>query len=210
MYYLQNKPSTSFLCLLEPELWSLKDGARAQKTCFFPIFSRSYLRNHTTYLNKNQHTLFSNHVLQPCQISKQSEGVRGKHLLNWHGMTHYSLPVFALFALINNKLIIFVFIIYKLTCHSNVYLAPNSSYSGICCINLANSNIVIDVIRPLNVNAWEKVRSRWATSKRLPNDLIFLRWIFNIISQTFRGSAVNISKIYFFWDTLIYNIVYRI
>ena len=44
-----------------------------------------------------------------------------------------------------------------LTCHNNVYLAPNSSYSGICCINLANSNIVIDVIRPLNVNAWEKV-----------------------------------------------------
>ena len=87
MYYLQNKPSTSFLCLLEPELWSLKDGARAQKMCFFPIFSRSYLRNHTTYLTKNQHTLFSNHVLQPCQISKQSEGVGGKHLLNWHGMT---------------------------------------------------------------------------------------------------------------------------
>ena len=88
MHYLQNKPSTSFLCLLEPELWSLKDGARAQKTCFFPIFSRSYLRNYTTYLTKNPHTLFSNHVLQPCQISKQSEGVRGKHLLNWHGMTH--------------------------------------------------------------------------------------------------------------------------
>ena len=84
-----------------------------------------------------------------------------------------------------------------------VYLARNSSYSGICCINLANSNIVIDVIRPLNVNAWEKVRSRWVTSKRPPNDLIFLQGIFNIISQTFRGSAVNISKNYFFWDTLI-------
>ena len=44
MYYLQNKPSTSFLCLVEPELWSLKDGVRAKKTCFFPIFSWSYLR----------------------------------------------------------------------------------------------------------------------------------------------------------------------
>ena len=35
---IQNKPSTSFLCLLEPELWSLKDGARAKKTCFFSNF----------------------------------------------------------------------------------------------------------------------------------------------------------------------------
>ena len=82
MYYLQHKPSTSFLCLVEPELWSLKGGVIAKQTCFFPIFSRSYLRNYTTYLTKNPHTLFSNHVLQPCQISKQSEGVRGKHLLN--------------------------------------------------------------------------------------------------------------------------------
>ena len=57
----------------------------------FSIFSRSYLRNYTTYLTKNPHTLFSNQVLQPCQISKQSEGVRGKHLLNWHGMTQYCL-----------------------------------------------------------------------------------------------------------------------
>ena len=38
MYYLQNKPSTSLLCLVEPELWSLKDGVRAQKTCFFSNF----------------------------------------------------------------------------------------------------------------------------------------------------------------------------
>ena len=43
----------------------------------------------------------------------------------------------------------------KLSCHNNVYLAPNRSYSGICCINLANSNIVIDVIRPLNVKCSE-------------------------------------------------------
>ena len=56
MYYLQNKPSTSFLCLVEPELWSLKDGVRAN---FFPIFSWSYLRFYMTYKkNKNYKGFF--------------------------------------------------------------------------------------------------------------------------------------------------------
>ena len=85
MYYLQNKPSTSFLCLVEPELWSLKDGVRAKKTCFFSNFLMVISQKLHDIKKKKIHEVFFYHVLQLYQISKQSEGVRGKtskNLLN--------------------------------------------------------------------------------------------------------------------------------
>ena len=82
-------------------------ASEPKKRVFFQ-FSHRHISETTWLIKKIKITeVFFYHVLQLYQISKQSEGVRGKtskNLLNWHGMTHLSFLLQTLHKLSNKDI----------------------------------------------------------------------------------------------------------
>ena len=82
MQYLQKEISTSILCQIEPDIKAFEIRVLPKKNVTFSFFHTAIPRNSVDLDTFFFCMSFSKQVLQVCQISKESEGVRGNMAKN--------------------------------------------------------------------------------------------------------------------------------